>query len=152
MRLTRSLLLVPAPTLVRGMTSPINQSVAEITEGLLEQSDDGEWGLPSPPPAPDILIKLCCQHLCCCQTTIIHSGCFANERCSSSLWKSTFTGGVVPRTTREIRELKNYGFRWASSLVCPTGADSLIVCRYNTVSTKEGQVLQHHTWCFHRGA
>eukprot|EP00075_Anas_platyrhynchos_P015453 XP_027304706.1 uncharacterized protein LOC113842230 [Anas platyrhynchos] len=57
MQLTRSFSSVPAPTPVRGMTFPINQSVAEITEGLSKQSADGEWGLPSPPPAPENLDK-----------------------------------------------------------------------------------------------
>ena len=57
MRLTRSLSLVPAPTLVRGATSPINQSAAELTEGLSELSADGEWGLPSPRPTPENLDK-----------------------------------------------------------------------------------------------
>uniref|UniRef100_A0A8B9VKH1 ribonuclease H n=1 Tax=Anas zonorhyncha TaxID=75864 RepID=A0A8B9VKH1_9AVES len=37
------------------MPSSINQSATEITTGLSEQSADGEWGLPSPPPAPENL-------------------------------------------------------------------------------------------------
>nr|XP_027303825.1 uncharacterized protein CG43867-like [Anas platyrhynchos]XP_038025360.1 uncharacterized protein CG43867-like [Anas platyrhynchos] len=57
MQLTQFLSSVPAPTPVRGMTSPINQSAAEITEGLSEQSADGEWGLPSPSPVPENLDK-----------------------------------------------------------------------------------------------
>lgn len=141
MRLTRSLSSVPAPTQVLGMTSPRNQSAAEITEGLLEQSADGEWGLPSPPPVPENLDKAVLP------ASVPLPGSKKPTRDASPMRGAAAACENRPSLEESFQELlvKFENFKSTDSEELPLSSAPPEPTPSLSVGTKEGQVLRCHT-------